>query len=65
MREASVLKLLDRLDEMVFAGGGALYPAKDARMSPAMFRQSFPNLKTFLPYIDPTLSSSFWRRVAN
>jgi FAD/FMN-containing dehydrogenase len=64
MRGASILKLLDRLDELVFAGGGALYPAKDARMSPAMFQQSFPNLKTFLPYIDPRLSSSFWRRVA-
>ncbi|HEY8715946.1 MAG TPA: hypothetical protein VIM00_11245 [Candidatus Acidoferrum sp.] len=43
--------------------GGALYPAKDARMNPAMFAASFPRWRTFEKYIDPKLSSSFWRRV--
>jgi len=65
MHGASTLKLLDTLDELVLANGGAVYPAKDARMSPAMFRSSFPNWGDFLPFIDPKLSSSFWRRVAN
>jgi hypothetical protein len=65
MHGTSTLKLLDALDELVSANGGAVYPAKDARMSPAMFKASFPNWKAFLPFIDPKLSSSFWRRVTS
>ncbi len=62
-RGAAVLDLLDRLDAIVAEAGGALYPAKDARMSPAMFRRGQPHLDAFLPHIDPAFSSSFWRRV--
>jgi FAD/FMN-containing dehydrogenase len=58
----ATLRLLDALDALVSEAGGALYPAKDARMSPAMFRQSFPALEQFLPYRDPQFSSGFWRR---
>jgi len=29
--------------------GGALYPAKDARMSPALFEASFPRWRSFVP----------------
>jgi FAD/FMN-containing dehydrogenase len=65
MRGASILKLFDRMDELVLAAGGALYPAKDARMSRVMFQQSFPDWRNFVQFIDPKLSSSFWRRVAN
>jgi hypothetical protein len=54
---------LDSLDELVLGSGGALYPAKDARMSARMFQASFPNWKRFEAFIDPKLSSSFWRRV--
>jgi hypothetical protein len=43
---------------------GSVYPAKDARMSPASFQQFFPNWKEFSSYIDPKFSSSFWRRVS-
>jgi FAD/FMN-containing dehydrogenase len=57
------LRLLDRLDSIVAAAGGAVYPAKDARMSGAMFRQYFPAWESFTQYIDPRFSSSFWRRV--
>jgi len=32
-------------------------------MSAAMFDVSFPAWRTFQSYIDPKLSSSFWRRV--
>jgi len=58
-----VFALLDRLDRIVAAASGALYPAKDARMSSAMFRASFPRLDAFLPHIDPRFSSGLWRRV--
>jgi FAD/FMN-containing dehydrogenase len=63
MRGESTLKLMRSLDEVVQQVGGALYPAKDARMSPVMFEASFPCWRGFVPYIDPKLSSSFWRRV--
>ena len=55
--------LLDRLDAITVAAEGALYPAKDARMSPDTFRRSFPNWQQLEPFIDPRFSSSFWRRV--
>jgi FAD/FMN-containing dehydrogenase len=62
-RGSETLKLLDQLDSVVMAAGGAVYPAKDARMSPEAFRQYFPNWARFSEYVDPGLSSSFWRRV--
>ncbi|HXM10310.1 MAG TPA: FAD-binding oxidoreductase [Terriglobales bacterium] len=63
MRGERTLKLMQSLDEIVLQSGGALYPAKDARMSPALFEASFPRWREFVPYIDPKISSSFWRRV--
>jgi hypothetical protein len=59
----TVLEKLPRLDDIVAAAGGKLYPAKDARMSGAHFRRFYPQWKEFLPFIDPRFSSSFWRRV--
>jgi FAD/FMN-containing dehydrogenase len=63
MRGERTLQLMQSLDEVVQQSGGALYPAKDARMSPTMFDASFPQWRDFVPYIDPKISSSFWRRV--
>ena len=63
MRGERTLRLMRSLDEVVHQSGGALYPAKDARMSPALFEASFPRWRSFVPYIDPKMSSSFWRRV--
>jgi len=63
MRGERTLKLLQSLDEVVRQSGGALYPAKDARMSPDMFQASFPKWCDFFRYIDPKMSSSLWRRV--
>ena len=63
MRGERTLQLMQSLDEIVEQSGGALYPAKDARMSPALFEASFPRWRSFVPYIDPKMSSSFWRRV--
>ena len=58
-----VVELLPRLDEIVAAAGGRLYPAKDARMSGKHFRQYYPQWQELLAFIDPRFSSSFWRRV--
>src|SRR6266852_4631336 len=63
MRGEPTLQLLRSLDQIVQQSGGALYPAQDARMSPALFQASFPRWRSFVPYIDPKMSSSFWRRV--
>ena len=62
-RGRRTLELLDQLDKIVASAGGAVYPAKDARMSGERFRQYFPRWKEFQNYIDPRFSSSFWRRV--
>jgi FAD/FMN-containing dehydrogenase len=62
-RGAKTLALFERLDAVVAEAGGALYPAKDARMKPAMFRQGFPAWEAFSNFVDPHFSSSFWRRV--
>jgi FAD/FMN-containing dehydrogenase len=58
------LAFLASLDEVIQEHGGALYPAKDARMPAGLFAQSYPALAEFRPHIDPAFSSSFWRRVA-
>jgi FAD/FMN-containing dehydrogenase len=63
MRGARTLELLDRLDAIVRGAGGAVYPAKDARMSAETFRASFPRWEEFRAFVDPAFSSSFWRRV--
>jgi FAD/FMN-containing dehydrogenase len=55
--------LLEELDRVVLDGGGAVYPAKDSRMSPETFRRSFPQFESFAKFVDPRFSSTFWRRV--
>ena len=62
-RGRPTFELLDALDGVVMAAGGGVYPAKDARMSGAAFRQYFPEWRHFSSYVDPGVSSSFWRRV--
>ncbi|MEC9375933.1 MAG: FAD-binding protein [Pseudomonadota bacterium] len=60
-----VFKLLSRLDEMTTEVSGAVYPAKDSRMSSKSFNIFYPNWLEFSQYIDPRFSSSFWRRVTS
>jgi len=60
---SDVLKLLKSLDAVVQEAGGALYPAKDARMPASLFRLSFPLWESFSKFVDPNFSSAFWRRV--
>jgi FAD/FMN-containing dehydrogenase len=55
--------LLDGLDTIVMQAGGRVYIAKDSRMSPAAFRAFYPQWESFIAYVDPRFSSSFWRRV--
>lgn len=62
-RGRATFELLDELDATVTEAGGAVYPAKDARMSGEHFRQYFPAWRDFSGFIDPALSSGFWRRV--
>jgi len=59
----ATLDLLAALDRIVVQVGGAVYPAKDARMSGAHFQRFFPLWETFRDYRDPRLNSDFWRRV--
>lgn len=62
-RGAMTLELLESLDTITRAAGGAVYPAKDARMSAHSFQQYFPAWQNLVAYVDPRFSSSFWRRV--
>jgi FAD/FMN-containing dehydrogenase len=62
-RGGKTFSLLDNLDKIVIDAGGAVYPAKDARMASASFKFYYPNWQEFEKYIDPHFSSSFWRRV--
>ena len=55
--------LLNSLDEVVQQAGGAIYPAKDARMSGDGFKHYYPRWQEFNELVDPAISSSFWRRV--
>ena len=59
----ALFPMLDSFDAIVAAAGGSVYPAKDARLSPARFRQFFPQWERFAKFVDPRFSSSFWRRV--
>ncbi len=62
-RDLTTHRLFERLDRVVMDAGGALYPAKDARMPGEMFRRGFPAWQEFARYRDPAFSSNFWRRV--
>ncbi len=57
------LMMLSDFDRIVLAHHGKLYPAKDARMSADTFRRMYPQAEKFKEYIDPCITSDFWRRV--
>lgn len=62
-RGESTLRALDDCDALVRTAGGAVYPAKDARMAGESFRSFFPRWQELERSRDPAFSSSFWRRV--
>jgi len=63
-RGQSTLRLFERLDAIVRAAKGRLYPGKDSRMTAEDFRNGYPALNEFLPHVDPAFCSDFWKRVA-
>lgn len=56
-------KLFARLDDIVRAAVGRLYPAKDARMPRALYEATYPNLPAFALHRDPGMSSGMSRRL--
>jgi FAD/FMN-containing dehydrogenase len=63
-RGAATLTLLERLDAITIAAGGAVNPYKDARMGADAFAASFPDWLQLEAVRDPTFMSSFWLRTA-
>lgn len=63
-RGPATLKLLNELDRITAAAGGAVNPYKDARMSASTFEASFSNWRELEDYRDPAFMSDFWRRTA-
>ena len=59
------VKLLQTLEDLVKGFNGKMYPSKDTCMRGSSFRAFYPNLNEFKKYIDPKISSSFWRRMNN
>ncbi len=57
------LQVLDELDDLVMSAGGAVYPAKDNRMSSKAFKTYYPACDKFAAFIDPRFTSNFWKRV--
>lgn len=56
-------KLFTRLDAIVAETGGAIYPAKDARMPRSLFEAGYPRLGEFLKFRDPGIRSGLSRRL--
>lgn len=56
-------RLFGKLDAIVRAAGGRIYPAKDAHMPPDLFRSGFPQWQRLEALRDPVLNSRFWQRV--
>ncbi len=63
-RGDDTLRLMARLDAIVLAAGGRLYPAKDGRMPAQMFQAGYPAWQAFSKHVDSGFSSLFWQRVS-
>lgn len=63
-RGARTQALFEKLDAMVAAAGGRLYPAKDSRMPSSLFRSGYPQWTRVNALKDPKVRSDFWQRVA-
>ncbi len=60
---SKTLQLMNKLDEIILAYKGKVYPAKDCRMLPETFKKMYPQIDTFKKHKDPRISSLFYRRV--
>lgn len=56
-------ELLNLLGAITLEFGGAMYPAKDATMTPQQFQTFYPDWQHFSRFIDPAFNSAFWQRV--
>lgn len=63
VRREITFQLVDRLAAITMQYGGCMYPAKDARMTPAQYQTFYPQWRDFARYIDPAFNSAFWQRV--
>ena len=63
-RGIATLKLLERLDAITVAAGGAINPYKDARMGADVFAASFPNWQKLEAARDKAFMSDLWSRTA-
>jgi FAD/FMN-containing dehydrogenase/short-subunit dehydrogenase len=63
-RGVATRRFLAQLEQVVIQAGGRIYPAKDAAMSAASFRQGYPQISKFGEHIDPKFSSALARRLA-
>lgn len=62
-RDQVNMRLFSKLDALVHEASGRLYPAKDAHMSAAHFKQAYPQWGKIEALRDPQLLSQFWKRV--
>jgi len=53
--------LLDELDELVKRYGGRLYLTKDVRMTEAMFKETYPDIETFLEKVQQINTNNKFR----
>lgn len=60
---ANLPALFERLDSIVRAARGRLYPAKDAHMSGSDFRAAYPQWEQLERLRDPSILSRLWKRV--
>lgn len=56
-------RLFERLNAIVRAAGGRIYPAKDACMPRELFERGYPRLAEFVRYRDAGISSAMSRRL--
>jgi L-gulonolactone oxidase len=64
-RGSATEALFERLDAIVSAASGRLYPAKDGRMPASLFHSGYPRWTELDALKDPHVRSDFWRRVAS
>jgi FAD/FMN-containing dehydrogenase len=58
----STRQLMERLDSILRAAAGRLYPAKDAHMSALDFQTCYPQWQQCEALRDPAINSRFWQR---
>ncbi len=64
-RGEKMLTLFNRLNQIVRAANGRLYPAKDGAMPGEFFRESYPQWTELEALRDPAIMSDFWKRVTS